>query len=184
MKKIILTANGFDNKNIGKKFIEFVNKEPAEIKVVFVPTAAISADAIEVLPGCLHDLLDLDIPANNILVYDLHYNMESEELCKYDAIYFCGGDTSYLLKRINETGFRNSLKNFVNNGGVYVGVSAGSCISANNLSENLGYLNCELSVHGKDGIDIGKFEPAQYPHIKLPDNRAIIIQENNYEVIE
>jgi peptidase E len=184
LKKIILTANGLENKNIGKVFLDFVDKEVNKIKVVFIPTAANYADAIEVLPKCMHDLLDLNIPANNIYVYDLHYKMEYEELSKYDAIYFCGGSSEYLLRRVNETGFKSTIKNFVDNSGVYIGVSAGSIISANNLPENLGYLNCRLDVHGNEGINVGEFEPSQYSHIKLPDNRAIVIKENIYKVIE
>jgi peptidase E len=182
MKKIILTSNGFNN-NIGKIFLEFVNKKPENIKAVFVPTAAIYAGAIEVLPKCIHDLLDLGILDKNIFVYDLHYKMEYEELSTYDTIYFCGGSPQYLLKRINETGFNTSIKRFVDNGGLYIGVSAGSIVTANNLSENLGYLNCKLDVHGMEGINIGKFDPENYSDIKLPDNRAIIIEDNNYEVI-
>ncbi|GHV08160.1 hypothetical protein FACS189485_19340 [Spirochaetia bacterium] len=184
MKEIILTANGLENKNIGRMFIKLVDKVPDQIKALFVPTAAIDAGAIEVLPKCMHDLLDLGIPANNIMVYDLHYKMEYEEICKFDAIYFCGGNSEYLLKRINEIGFNIPLKRFVDNGGMYIGVSAGSIIVANNIPENLGYLKCKLDVHGEEGISIGKFEPAQYSNIRLPDYRAIIIQDNNYEVIE
>ena len=184
MKKMILTANGLTNKNIGKIFLDFVNKDPKDIKAIFVPTAAIFAGAIEVLPGCLHDLLDLGIPDKNIFVYDLHYKMETEELVKYDTIYFCGGSPEYLLKRVNESGFKTPLKNYIDNGGIYIGVSAGSIITANDLPENLGYLNCKLSVHGNEGISVGKFDPKPYSQIHLPDNRAIIIQGNNYEVIE
>jgi peptidase E len=110
--------------------------------------------------------------------------MEYEELSTYDTIYFCGGNTQYLLKRINDTGFNSSIKCFVENGGVYVGVSAGSIVTANNFSENLGYLDCKLEVHGTSGINIGKFDPENYSDIKLPDNRAIIIKDDNYEVIE
>ena len=184
MENIILTANGFENNNISKMFLKMVKKEPSQIKVIFVPTAAINADAIEVLPKCLHDLLDLNIPKENIMVNDLNYKMEFNEIIKYDAIYFCGGDTSYLLKRINETGFNEILKKYIENGGIYIGVSAGSIIMANNLHDNLGYLNCKLDVHGNEGIKIGKFDPKDYSYIKLPDNKAIIIKNNEYEVIE
>jgi dipeptidase E len=184
MGKIILTANGFENRNIGKTFSTLINKKPEEVKAIFVPTAANDADAIEVLPKCMHDLLGLNIPAHNIIVYDLHYKMEYEEICKFDAIYFCGGSPYYLLRRINDTGFSEPLKKFVENGGLYVGVSAGSVIAATNLPENLGYIKCKLDVHGKEGIDVGKFEPSKYTNIKLPDYRAIIIQGNDYEVIE
>jgi peptidase E len=184
MKRIILTANGLENRNIGEKFLEMANKNPDEIKAVFVPTAANDADAIEVLPKCMHDLLDLGILSKNITVYDLHYNMPYEDLCKFDVIYFCGGSPQYLLKRINETGFAKSLSKFVDNGGIYIGVSAGSIVAANNLSDNLGYLNCTLGVHGKEGIGVGIFDLLEHSHIVLPDYRAIIIQENTLEVIE
>jgi len=184
MKKIILTANGLENKNIGKVFLGFVNKKLENIRAVFVPTAANYADAIEVLPKCMHDLLDLGIHKKNIYVYDLHYKMEYEELSTYDTIYFCGGSPQYLLERINDTGFNSSIKHFIDNGDIYIGVSAGSIIVANNLPENLGYLNCNLDVHGKDGINIGKFTPENYSNIKLPDYKAIIIRDNIYEVIE
>ncbi|MDR2600033.1 MAG: Type 1 glutamine amidotransferase-like domain-containing protein [Oscillospiraceae bacterium] len=184
MKNILLTANGFENRNIGKKFMEILDKKPSQIKVIFVPTAAINPGAIEVLPKCMHDLLDLGIPADNIKVYDLHYKMEYNELIDYDAIYFCGGNTEYLLKRINETGFKTPLIEFIENGGVYIGVSAGSIISAKNYPDNLGYLNCKLDVHGKEGINTGKFQPNDYTHIQLPDLKAILIQGNNYEIID
>ena len=76
MKKMILTANGFENKNIGNKFLDFVNKESSQIKVVFVPTAANYADAIEVLPKCMHDLLDLNISDfRAILIQDNNYEV-------------------------------------------------------------------------------------------------------------
>jgi peptidase E len=184
MKKIILTANGLENKNIGRKLLEMINKIPGQIRAIFVPTAANDADAIEVLPKCMHDLLDLGIPSRNITVYDLHYNMVYEDLCKFDVIYFCGGSPQYLLKRINETGFNKNINKFVDNGGIYIGVSAGSVIVSNNLPNNLGYLNCKLDVHGKEGINIGKFDPSKCSHIILPDYRAIIIEDNIFEVIE
>ncbi|MCL2092801.1 MAG: Type 1 glutamine amidotransferase-like domain-containing protein [Treponema sp.] len=184
MKKIILTANGLENQNIGNLFLDLANKKPEDIKAVFVPTAANNAGAIEVLPKCLHDLLDLGILDQNIHIYDLHYCMEYEELSVYNAIYFCGGSSQYLLNRINATGFHVPLKQFVENGGIYIGVSAGSIVAANNLPENLGYLNSTLSVHGNVGIETGAFNPYNYTEITLPDNRAIIITDDTYTVVE
>jgi hypothetical protein len=57
-------------------------------------------------------------------------------------------------------------------------------IAANNMPNNLGYLICTLSVHGKEGINVGKFDPGKYTHITLPDYKAIIIQGDDYEIIE
>jgi len=56
-------------------------------------------------------------------------------------VYFTGGSPQYLLERINSTGFNRSLKQYIDYGGVYVGVSAGSVVAANNLPDNLGFID-------------------------------------------
>ena len=43
----------------------------------------------------------------------------------YDAIYFCGGSPEYLMKRIRRVRLAAPLRQFTEEGGVYVGVSAG-----------------------------------------------------------
>jgi dipeptidase E len=110
MKKILLTSAGFENKKIKDKFIELINKPSNKIMALFIPTAAISADAIAVLPKCMNDLLEAGIPKTNVHVYHLHKEMSLEKLMKYDAVYFCGGNPQYLLDRINEIKFNTTLK--------------------------------------------------------------------------
>ena len=184
MKKALLTSAGFENNNIKKIFLELIDKKTECIKALFIPTAAINADAIAVLPKCMNDLLNAGILKENIVVFDLHCELAYEELCKYDAIYFCGGSTKYLLNRINDTHFYIPLKRFIDNGGVYVGVSAGSCIAANNIPDNLGLINCTLSVHTQEGTKVGKIDISQCPHIHLTDNQAILIRDDNYFIVE
>lgn len=57
----------------------------------------------------MNDLLKCGIPNKNIKVFDLHIGMEIAELQKYDVVYLCGGDTTYLLERVNATGFNKVL---------------------------------------------------------------------------
>ena len=59
--KVLLTSAGSENKRIEETFLALTGKKPEDIKAVFIPAAAIDADAIEVLPKCLHDLLDCGI---------------------------------------------------------------------------------------------------------------------------
>ena len=94
----------------------------------FIPTAAIDADAIEVLPKCMNDLLKVGITKQNIRVFDLHQNMPIDELKTYDVVCLTGGRTSYLLERINDTGFRETLLTYIRDDGFVIGVSAGSII--------------------------------------------------------
>lgn len=183
MRKIILTSAGFETERILEALEELLEKNSSEIKALFVPTAAISPEAVAVLPKCMNDLLKVGILSENICVFDLHRNMEYSELNQYDVVYFTGGDTQYLLDRINATGFNVPLKNFVNNGGVYVGVSAGSMIATNNLPNNLGLINCTLSVHEESGSKVGIIDVSENPHIALKDSNAILIHGDKYKII-
>ena len=66
-------------------------------------------------------------------------------------VYICGGDTRYLLQRMNETGFAGSLKEYILAGGAVLGVSAGSLIFADNIPDNLGLIPVKLEVHCAEG---------------------------------
>jgi len=182
-RKILLTSAGFEAKAISDAFLKFVGKEPQEIKALFIPTAADFPGAIAVLPKCMDDLLNVGIPEVNIKVFDLHHSMSLEELSVFDAVYFTGGNTQYLLDRINDTGFNKPLNEFINNSGVYIGVSAGSIIAASNLPNNLGYLKANLRVHVKTGTASGVFENDAVSQIDLTDKSAIVIHGDVYKII-
>lgn len=179
MKKIVLTSTGFTNKNIEKKFLELVKLPSDKIKAMFIPTAAITEDAKEVVPLCKEDLLIAGILESNIVAYDLDRIISCDEICNFNIIYVCGGTTEYLLDRMNYVKFNIPLKKFLDNGGVYIGVSAGSVALAQNLPENLGYINCILNVHQEEGIDT-----RHCPTIKLTDNQAIIIEDSSMIIME
>jgi peptidase E len=183
-RKILLTSAGFETKAISNAFLSFVGKDPKEIKALFIPTAAIFPAAIAVLPKCMDDLLKLKIPAENIKVFDLHRALSLEELSPFDTVYFTGGSPQYLLERISDTGFDKPLIEFVNNGGVYVGVSAGAVVGAGNLPNNLGYLKASLRVHMEAGTGtaLGVFDNNTVTQIDLTNN-AVQIHGDKYEII-
>lgn len=103
--RVLLTSAGLETEEIKKIFLGMVDKDMALVKALFIPTAAINADAIGVLPKCMNDLLKCGILDKNIDVYDMHEKMEFEKLQQYDVVYLCGGNTNYLLERINATKF-------------------------------------------------------------------------------
>ncbi len=144
---VFLTSCGLETEAIERAFLRMLTKEPTQVKAMFIPTAAISPDAVEVLPKCLNDLLKCGIARENICVCDLHDEVEDELSGAFDVIYLCGGDARYLLKRVREGGFDRKLLSFIRQGGVVVGVSAGSMIFADDMPNNLGLLPCALDVH-------------------------------------
>jgi peptidase E len=182
-RKILLTSAGFETNEISDVFLSFIEKEPKNINALFIPTAATFPDAIAVLPKCMDDLFKVGISADNIKVFDLHRSMTASELSEFDTVYFTGGSPEYLLGRINATGFNVPLNDFVNNGGVYVGVSAGSYVVSGNLDNGLGYLKASLRVHMERGIAPGVFCNDDVVQIDLTDNNAVLIQGDVYKVI-
>jgi peptidase E len=182
-RKILLTSAGFEAKTISDAFLDFVGKEPKDIKALFIPTAAIFYGALQMVPKCFDDLLNLGIPAESIKVFDLHRAMTSEELSAFDTIYFTGGSPQYLLERINDSGFRVPLCDFVDNGGVYIGVSAGSIVAAGNLPNSLGYLKASLRVHCESGAVPGAFGNDATTLIDLTNAQSVVIRGCEYEII-
>lgn len=103
--------------------------------------------------------------------------MEIAELQKYDVVYLCGGDTTYLLERVNATGFSTTLMEYIKQDGMVIGVSAGSLLFSNNLVGNLGLINTRLDVHCPDGEVRGKVEYPLKDNIRLTNTCALVIRE-------
>ena len=171
MKKILLTSAGFENINIQNKFLELIKKDPKIVKVLFIITAAIEPDAIRMLPKCLDDLLNCGILESNITVYNMHESISFDDIKKYDAIYVCGGSTRYLLDRMNENGFNKVLCNYINNGGFYIGVSAGSVVASGKYENNLHFIDNVLNVHCDVGSPDGIISDSNV--INLTNSQAI-----------
>lgn len=179
--RLILSSAGLENEVLQSQFMKLVGKDMTLVRPLFIPTAAINPGAIAVLPKCMNDLLKCGIPEENITVFDLHRNMPLAELRQYDLVYLCGGKTSYLLERINDTGFRDSLLGYVRENGLVLGVSAGSIIFANNLPDNLGLLDAKLDVHCGSGEKPGPLE--RKDHIHLTNDCALLLRGRDITVI-
>ena len=179
--RLLLSSAGLENETIQSFFMSLVGKDMAQVRALFIPTAAINPGAIAVLPKCMNDLLKCGIPEENITVFDLHQNMGLEELKKYDLVYLTSGSTAYLLERINETGFRESLLGYIRDDGLVLGVSAGSIIFADNLPNNLGLLQAKLDVHCQSGEQPGAL--TRKPHIRLTNDCTLFLDGENINVV-
>ena len=174
--KVLLTSAGLETDELRDYFVEMLEKEMNVVKALFIPTAAMDAGAIAVLPKCMNDLLKCGILESNIKVYDMHRRMGLKELSQYDVVYICGGDTHYLLQRMNETGFAGSLMEYIHADGTVLGVSAGSLIFADNIPDNLGLISVRLEVHCAEGDRPGKkAHPLKNP-LRLTNTCALAIR--------
>lgn len=175
--RVLLTSAGLETEEIKEYFVNMIGRDMSLVKALFIPTAAIDAGAIEVLPKCMNDLLKSGIQNKNIKVFDLHIGMEIDELRQYDVVYLCGGDTTYLLERVNATGFNTTLMEYIRTNGMVIGVSAGSLLFSNNLVGNLGLINTRLDVHCPEGEKRGKVAYPLKDNIRLTNTCALVIRE-------
>lgn len=179
--KLMLSSAGLENEVIQSCFLNLLGKDVKEVRPLFIPTAAINPGAIAVLPKCMNDLLKCGIPEENITVFDLHRMMELEELRQFDLVYLCGGSTAYLLQRVNESGFRESLLGYIREDGLVLGVSAGSILFANNLPNNLGLLDAKLDVHCPTGEAPGLL--GKKPYIRLTNDCTLVLDGEKITVV-
>ena len=182
MKKILLTSTGFDNENIKNKFIELLNTDIKNVKVLFIITAANDPDAVRILSGCLDDLTKCGITDENIKVYDMHKPITQEEINQYNAIYVCGGSTKYLVERIDEIKFKTTIDEYISQGGVYVGVSAGSVCASGKYENGLGFIENRLDVHCDKGTPNGTI--TLNDDLYLTNNQAIYISDSEKIIFE
>ena len=182
MKNILLTSTGFENDNIKNKFLELLNCDVSKAKILFIITAANDPGAVRILSKCLADLTNCNIPDENITIYDMHKLLTQDEINKYNAIYVCGGNTKYLVDRISEINFKPLLDRYIENGGIYIGVSAGSIAASGNYQNSLCLIKNNLDVHCENGTENGIITTDN--DILLTDNQAIFINGRENIIFE
>lgn len=200
---LFLTSSGL-TKSMVDSFFNIIGRCPDEVKILYVPTAAIETDvAREGIAICLHELSLMGIPSKNIFVYNLElllskgykrtYSayvtdepivsrlMGTEELRKFDAVFVGGGDSAVLCREMVRTGFDCVLEQAVNTGLVYVGISAGSMYAAGNFEKGLNIIPNPIIPHWTGEklmsmpIDCGK--------IQLADGQAVYIEGHHICII-
>ena len=204
MKNILLTSNGL-NRNIEDFFWKKIKKEPSELKVIFVPSASTHSDgAREGISLCMFKLTSMGILPHNIFIYHLGYLLSRnysrtyssevsdvppllrlltlEEMNHYDMLIFSGGEANILLSEINRTGFNDIIKQAVENGMFYFGISAGSMIAAGNFTDSLGLVKNTVHVHCDKGTPSGIL--SHDTEIYLKDGQAVWVDENSAMIIE
>ena len=204
MRNLFLTSSGL-SETTAPLFWRGIGKDPACTKVILVPSAAVVNDgAREGIVVCMERLMSMGIPQENILLYHLAYLfsegyertyssyvkdiplqlrlLDVQELAQYDAIVFCGGNAQTLLDEVNRTGFAKPLKQAIEKGLVYLGISAGSMIAAGNFPDGLGYLKNPLIPHGDQGTPCGDI-PEKIP-LELSDGQAVWIHGEHQKIIQ
>lgn len=200
-QNVLLTDSGFYYDNeldkpltlLISRFQAMLGKPFSEAKVLFIPTAAMQdktkADAIT--KRLQSELLCMGVLPNNITIHDIDGSLTEDDAMKFDVIYFTGGNTPYLAKRVKEANFEKIIKKMIYANKVYVGMSAGSMLLMshfnvddihNPIFEGLGLINAYGTAHCAPGMPSRTDLPL--PHIALQENQALEVHNDGYKLIK
>lgn len=193
--KLFLTSAGLPPETT-KEFLRLLDKKPKETELCFVTTASNPEKDKCFVEKDRKRLLELGFK-----ITELDLERENEESLKnklknFDVIFVEGGNTFYLLKHVRKSGFDKALKSFLNKGGIYIGVSAGSIITGLNIESSkwkhpdrnivdlkdltgLKLVSFVIAVHiDKSNMGATKkcVKKVNYPVVALTDKQAISVK--------
>ena len=147
------------NKILTNEKLDFRGK-----KAVFVPTAGDPYDNKDFVEADRNALIEAGMD-----VVDLDFkNIDAESIKKIlsDAalVLVAGGDTFYLMDKINKSGAENIIKDYIHEGGIYVGSSAGSIICCPTIEGAMEFDDPNLAPDLKNFDGLGIFNNVIIPH--------------------
>lgn len=200
--KLFLTSAGIVPETT-KEFLELLGKDPEKSRLAFIPTAAdpetdkwfVEKDK-EILNklGFIIEETDLKNETQDSL---------GKKFDSIDAVFVEGGDTFYLLDQVRKSGFDKAIKKFLERGGLYIGVSAGSIIAGPTI-EPASWGSADKNIVGLDNlfamnivpfaimphiddVNIGSarsaMEKFKHPLALLTDDQSIIIDGKRMEIV-
>ena len=178
--KLFLTSAGLPPETT-RAFLKLLNKRPEETRICFVITAANPQEDKGYVKEDRKRLKELGFQ-----VTELDLEKENEEslrkkLNNFDVIFVEGGNTFYLLKYIRESGFDKALKPFLERGGIYLGVSAGTYIVGPDISPTQWKHAEDKNIVGLKNLrGLGLVDFAIFSHYK-PEHESII-KENKHKI--
>jgi dipeptidase E len=163
--KLLLTSAGFTNKTIENALVNLAGKPCNELDLAFIPTAANVEEGdkgwlIDDLNVCKNLFKSVDIVDFSAVPLDV-WKKRFESV---DVLLFGGGNTFHLMYWMEQVQMKQYLDELLKTK-IYVGISAGSMVAANNLAmsqsarlyseemgklekdQGLGYVNFHIRPH-------------------------------------
>jgi dipeptidase E len=200
MKKLLLTSAFVD---VIGEFEKILPRPTAELKVVFVPTAADLSDDPWYMRADRKTLVEMGF---KVIDLSLKGKTQSEiklTLDQADIIFVGGGNTFYLLDEANKSGFTELVPSYTKKGIIYVGSSAGSYIACPTI-EAAGWLHSDKNIVDLKDLTAMNLVPyilkvhyspekaeslkqeiknCRYPVKILTDEQALLAIDNDYTIV-
>ncbi len=209
--KLLLTSNGLSNQSIAKALFEMVGKRAAETKIAFIPTSMnIEKDDKGWFVNDLNNIEKQGLKNFDIVdISALPKEVWLPRLEAADVLFFSGGNTSHLMRWLDESGLTELLPELLKTR-VYAGISAGSIVTNPSLAlsskdkqiyyeENFGYKTEKglglVDFYVRPHFNSPHFTRASKDYLEsiakdipgiiyaLDDNSALTFVDGNLEII-
>ena len=172
-----------------------------QIKIGYITTAyQVSRNHKDFFENFKNSVIEAGYNLEEIDIVGKNENELRNFLKDKNIIQLEGGNTFYLLKALKDTNFGKIIKEFIGEGKVYIGTSAGAYITCPTIEVStwnddgkdrfgvvdltaLGLIPFLLKAHYKDGYKEKiqeKLKTLEYPLRILRDGQGIIVEDNKY----
>lgn len=208
--RLLLTSSGITNKTIEETLRDLLREPFSKASLVFIPTAANPEKGDKSwLKKDINNFRKLGFSSFDVIDISKVERKYWEPVLRHaHVLVFGGGNVYYLLKWIRKAGFDKLLNRFIKTK-VYVGISAGSMITARNIfltsseilyyeetgkirkTQGLGFVNFEIRPH----LNSKWFPKLTLPNLEkmaredrntfyaIDDNTAIMVLNNKISII-
>lgn len=157
MKTLFLTSNAA---TVITDLIQHFDRSPKGMRLVFITTAAEGEGGDQ--SWLRHDKEALTSVGFEVTDYTITDKTEDDiriDLSGYNVIFFSGGNTFYLLEKMQQSKSANFFKEEVDKGVIYIGSSAGSVVAGPSIEvvKNLDPIEKAPNLKGFAGLGIVDF---------------------------
>jgi dipeptidase E len=180
-----------------------IGKDPKTLKTAFINTAAEAKDDPnpQFLNKNRNGLVEAGFNLFDYTLTDKTSDQIQEDLEGCDIIHVNGGVTPYLLLQARKSGFDKFIKKFVDEGGIYLGSSAGSIIVSPDIYirlkeesekykeelktfEGLSLVNFIIFPHWGRDKDKDPYLDFIIPNAYVTGNKIILLTDTQYVLVE
>lgn len=203
MKKLFLSSAGIVPET-QKDFLDLIGRDPKGLMVAFIPTAAYPELDKSYVRSAVNQIESLGMIVRQVDIVGEDQDSLYQVLKDVDIIWVNGGNTFFLLDQIRKSGFDRIIDKLIDDGKIYVGLSAGSYVACptNEAAKwkhiddievvklkNLKALNLVdflIIAHYEEKFKQAVLDGAKttkYPVVALTDKQAIVVQNESCTVV-
>lgn len=205
--KLLLTSAGLTNTSIIEALAKLLGKPLSGVKLAYIPTAAnVEEGEKDWLINDLHTCVTVGFEVDIVDISAINKELWLPRLEAAEVLFFGGGNTFHLMYWIEHSGLKELLPELLEDR-IYVGLSAGSCVTGRTIVNSVQNLFGEkYDLKKSEGLNLVEFqfiphlnseyftkireknleeaaEEMSDPVYALDDNSALIVDGKNREVV-